>query len=182
VRQDLRRNWGFQDAIQLFKGPALLVKNDSKVRDSGIYNEITLSVVVQTGPDKWDLFVTLPGRSSPTTITLSEVTALYDVASYLCMYDLLQTATCDDLYKKVAEVHGNGRPLYVKDPIGDVLPEGKVTLKESLLDGARLTAEYRQKWSLIILNQGAKSTLTVEVSAVSFLQVTIFILECKFIV
>ena len=81
------------------------------------------------------------------------------------------------MYKKVAEVHGNGRPLCVKDPIGDVLPEGKATLKESLLDGARLTAEHRQKWSLIILNQGAKSTLTVEVSAVSFLQVTILFLS-----
>ena len=93
---------------------------------------------------------------------------------------LPQTATCDDLYKKVAEIHGNGRPLCVKDPIGDVLSEGKATLKESLYDGARLTAEYRQKWSLIILNQGAKSTLTVEVSAVCFNCILILrFLECE---
>lgn len=79
---------------------------------------------------------------------------------------MLQTATCDDLYKKIAELHGNSRPLSVKDPSGDFLPEGKATLKETLFDGAKLDAEYRQKWTLIILNQGGRSTLTVEVSVV----------------
>ena len=90
---------------------------------------------------------------------------------YLCTYTgiLLQTATCDDLYKKVAEIHGNSRPLCVKDPVGDVLSEGKATLKESLYDGARLTTEYRQKWNLVILYQGSKPTLTIQVSAVSFI-------------
>lgn len=55
----------------------------------------------------------------------------------------LQNATCDDLYKKLNELYGNGQPLCLKDPVGDVLPEGKATLQESLFYGARLTTEYR---------------------------------------
>jgi len=45
--------------------------------------------------------------------------------------------------KKLNELYGNGQPLCLKDPVGDVLPEGKATLQESLFYGARLTTEYR---------------------------------------
>ena len=65
------------------------------MRDSGIYNEITLSVVVQSGPDTWDLFVTLPGRSSQSTLSLSEVwdSDLYIASSYMNLYIIV--ADCD---------------------------------------------------------------------------------------
>ena len=61
----------------------------------------------------------------------------------------------------------NTRPLCIKDPIGDDLPEENTSLLQCLYDGALLTAEYRQKWSLVILHQSrSQQSLTIEVSPV----------------
>ena len=76
MRHDLKVNWGITDSIQLVNGSTNLVKNDSKMNAVGIYNGITLSVVIQSGPYSWDLFVRLPGRPSASTVTLYEVLLL----------------------------------------------------------------------------------------------------------
>ena len=60
----------------------------------------------------------------------------------------------------------NTRPLCIKDPIGDDIPEGSTSLVQCLYDGAVLTAEYRQKWSLMVLHQGRSQSLTIEISPV----------------
>ena len=76
MRHDLKVNWGITDSIRLVNGSTNLVKNDSKMNAVGIYNGITLSVVIQSGPYSWDLFVRLPGGSSASTVTLYEVLLL----------------------------------------------------------------------------------------------------------
>jgi len=74
VKKDLWRNWRVQNAIQLFTGSTLLVKNDdNNLGDYGIYDGAALFVMVMQAPDKMNLFVTLPGESNPTIITLNEV-------------------------------------------------------------------------------------------------------------
>ena len=79
----------------------------------------------------------------------------------------MQSQTCEDLYKRVMQLQGNNtRPLCIKDPIGDDIPEGSASLLQCLYDGALLTAEYRQKWSLVILHQGKSQSLTIEMSPV----------------
>ena len=60
----------------------------------------------------------------------------------------------------------NTRPLCIKDPIGDDIPEGNTSLVQCLYDGAVLTTEYRQKWSLMVLHQGRSQSLTIEISPV----------------
>ena len=50
-----------------------VVKDDRKMRDIGIHDGITLSVVALSDPGKWDVFVTVPGMSAPIKITLEEV-------------------------------------------------------------------------------------------------------------
>ena len=87
MRHDLKVNWGINDSIQLVNGSTYLVKNDSKMNAVGIYNGITLNVVIQSGPYSWDLFVRLPGRSSASTVTLYEVPmmSLYDS---ICIYGI----------------------------------------------------------------------------------------------
>jgi len=73
VRSDLRKSWGFTNAIQLSIGKSTLVKDDRKIRDVGIHDNITLAVIAFSVPDKWDVFVTVPGKSAPEKITLEEV-------------------------------------------------------------------------------------------------------------
>ena len=73
VRHDLKKSWGFQESIQLTNGSTSLVKSDSKMSAAGLYNGVTLSVVAQSGPYSWDLFVKLPGKSTASTVTLYEV-------------------------------------------------------------------------------------------------------------
>lgn len=65
----------------------------------------------------------------------------------------------------------NTRPLCIKDPSGDDVPEGNTVLAQCCLyDGATVTTEYRQKWSLIILHQGRSQSQssTVEISPVCY--------------
>jgi len=57
-----------------------LVKDDRKIRDVGIFDNITMTVIALSAPDKWDIFVTVQGMSLPAKITLEEVLYL------LCMY------------------------------------------------------------------------------------------------
>lgn len=64
------------------------------------------------------------------------------------------------------QLQGNNKPLCIKDPIGDIIAEGKTSLLQCLYDGAVLTAEYQQKWTLYILHQGRSQSLTVEMSPV----------------
>ena len=79
----------------------------------------------------------------------------------------LQSETCENLYRRVMQLQGsNSRPLCIKDPIGDDIPEAKTTIAQCLYDGASLTAEYRQKWSLMVLHQGRSQSLTIEMSPV----------------
>ena len=73
VRHDLKKSWGFNESIQLTNGSTSLVKSDSKMSAAGLYNGVTLSVVAQSGPYSWDLFVKLPGKSTASTVTLYEV-------------------------------------------------------------------------------------------------------------
>ena len=82
---------------------------------------------------------------------------------------LIQSQTCKDLYKKVMLLQGNNtRPLCIKDPIGDEILEENTSLLQCLYDGAVLTAEYRQKWSLAILHQGRSQNLMIEMSPVRY--------------
>ena len=76
VRHDLKINWGVTSSFQLFINGTPLVKNDSKMSAVGLYNGITLHVVAESQPYSWDLFVKLPGRSTPTAVTLYEVLAI----------------------------------------------------------------------------------------------------------
>ena len=77
VRQDLKIAWGVTSSFQLFiNGTNRLVKNNSKMNTVGLYNGITLHVVAESQPYSWDLFVKLPGRSTPTAVTLYEVLAI----------------------------------------------------------------------------------------------------------
>ena len=73
MRRDLKASWGFNDSIQLINGANSLVKNDSKMSAAGLYNGVTLTVVAQSRPYSWDLFVKLPGKSTPNTVTLDEL-------------------------------------------------------------------------------------------------------------
>ena len=74
VRHDLKLNWGITDSIQLVNGArGALAKNDSKMSAVGLYNGMTLNVVIKSEPYNWDLFVKLPGKSSASTVTLREV-------------------------------------------------------------------------------------------------------------
>ena len=67
-------NWNFTGAFQLLiNSTNPLVKNDNKINTVGLYNGVTLFAVAQSEPYSWDLFVKLPGRSTPSTITLYEV-------------------------------------------------------------------------------------------------------------
>ena len=81
-------------------------------------------------------------------------------------YCPIQSETCEDLYTRVMQLQGNNKPLCIKDPIGDIIAEGKTSLLECLYDGAMLTAEYQQKWTLYILHQGRSQSLTIEMSPV----------------
>ena len=72
VRRDLKTSWEY-DSIRLTNGSSSLVKSDSKMSTVGLYNGVTLSVVAQSGPYSWDLFVKLPGKSTANTVTLCEV-------------------------------------------------------------------------------------------------------------
>ena len=54
-------------------GKTPLVKNDSKLSAVGVYDGITLMAVAQSEPYSYDLFVKLPGRCVPDTVTLHEV-------------------------------------------------------------------------------------------------------------
>lgn len=63
-------------------------------------------------------------------------------------------------------LQGNNRPLCIKDPIGDIIAEGNTSLLQCLYDGAVLTAEYQQKWTLYVLHQGKSQSLTIEMSPV----------------
>ena len=69
----------------------------------------------------------------------------------------------------------NTRSLCIKDPIGDDIPEEKTAITQCLYDGALLTAEYRQKWSLMILHQGRSQNLTIEMSPVCYGTVIYFL-------
>lgn len=80
VRRDLKESWGFKESIKLQNGANTLVKNDSKMSAVGLYNGVSLTVVAESGPYSWDLFVRLPGKSTANTITLYEV----NVAMILC--------------------------------------------------------------------------------------------------
>ena len=81
-------------------------------------------------------------------------------------YCPIQSETCEYLYKRVMLLQGNNRPLCIKDPIGDIIAEGNTSLLQCLYDGAMLTAEYQQKWSLCVLHQGRSQSLTIEMSPV----------------
>lgn len=61
----------------------------------------------------------------------------------------------------------NTRPLCIKDPVGDDIPEEATTKLVNLLyDGASLVAEYRQKWTLMVLHQGRSQSLTMDMKPV----------------
>ena len=70
----MKVNWDFTGAFQLFiNSTKPLVKSDSKISAIGLYDGITLIAIAQSEPYSWDLFVKLPGRSVPNTVTLHEV-------------------------------------------------------------------------------------------------------------
>ena len=74
VKRDLKVNWNFTGAFQLFiNSTNLLVKNDNNIKAVDLYNGVTLCAVAQSEPYSWDLFVKLPGRSTASTVTLYEV-------------------------------------------------------------------------------------------------------------
>jgi len=79
ARRDLKKAWGFMNAIQLSVDSRTLVKDDQKIRDVGIHDNITLAVFALSVPDRWDILVTGPGMSSPTKITMEEVPRLYSL-------------------------------------------------------------------------------------------------------
>jgi len=43
------------------------------MRNAGIHDGITLPVFALSEPDRWDMFVTVPGMAAPKQITLEEV-------------------------------------------------------------------------------------------------------------
>jgi len=55
------------------------------MRDIGIHDGITMPVIALSVPDKWDVFVTVPGMSAPEKITLDEV--LLNQLNYNLYYD-----------------------------------------------------------------------------------------------
>ena len=88
VRSDLKTTWGFINAIQLSIGTSNLVKDDRKIRDVGIYDNITMTVIALSAPDKWDIFVTVPEMSLPAKITLEEV--LYLLCTYVIIVNFVK--------------------------------------------------------------------------------------------
>ena len=47
------------------------------MRNAGIHDGITLPVFALSEPDRWDMFVTVPGMAAPKQISLEEVCCIY---------------------------------------------------------------------------------------------------------
>ena len=75
VRKDLKVNWDFKDAFQLYyANSSPLLKTNKKICNpsTDLYNGITLYVKAQTGSYNWDLFIEVQGGHRH-TVTIGEV-------------------------------------------------------------------------------------------------------------
>ncbi|XP_065914086.1 uncharacterized protein [Dysidea avara] len=100
-------------------GSSTLVKDDRKIRDVGIRDNITLTVIALSVPDKWDIFVTVPGMSAPAKITMEE------------------NKPISALYGEVRKV--TGKQVIVLFSGEDLIEENNSQLQSEIFDGVKLT-------------------------------------------